>query len=148
MQHNASKTILIVKGQENLVKAKSVFKDTKVHVTLEGDRHLGAVLGSESFKKDYVERKVEGWVKYIHELAEVAKEEPQIAYSAFTKGLSSRWCYIQRTIEGISELFVPLEEEIRNRLIPAILGQNVNNIERDMLTLPLRYGGLGIQNPL
>ena len=61
----------------------------------------------------------------------VAKEEPQIAYSAFafTKGLSSRWCYIQRTIEGISELFKPLEDAISQSLIPAILGREVSALE-------------------
>ena len=94
-----------------------------------------------------MKRKIHSWVKDVEELAVVAKEEPQIAYSAFTKGLSSRWCYLQRTIEGISELFQPLEEAIGQSLIPAILGRNVDKIERDMLALPLRYGGLGIQNP-
>ncbi len=141
---NASKTVLIVKGIENLAKAKSVFKDTEIHVTVEGDRHLGAVLGSEAFKQEYVKRKVEGWIKDINELAEVAKEEPQIAYSAFTKGLSSRWCYVQRTVEGISELFIPLEEAIRNNLIPAILGRKVTDIERDILAFSFRYSGLGM----
>ena len=143
----ASKSILIVKGMENLPKARSVFKDTGVQVTIEGDRHLGAVLGSESFKHDFVKRKITSWVKDIEELSVVAKEEPQIAYSAFTKGLSSRWCYIQRTIEGISELFKPLEDAISQSLIPAILGRKVNTLEREMLALPLRHGGLGIQNP-
>ena len=143
----ASKSILIVKGMENLPKARSVFKDTGVQVTIEGDRHLGAVLGSESFKHDFVKRKITSWVKDIEELSVVAKEEPQIAYSAFTKGLSSRWCYIQRTIEGISELFKPLEDAISQSLIPAILGRKVNTLECDMLALPLRHGGLGIQNP-
>ena len=143
----ASKSVLIVKGLENLPKAKSVFKETGVQVTIEGDRHLGAVIGSESFKHKFVKKKITSWVKDVEELSVVAKEEPQIAYSAFTKGLSSRWCYIQRTIEGISELFKPLEDAISKSLIPAILGREVSAVERDMLALPLRYGGLGIQNP-
>ena len=143
----ASKSILIVKGMENLPKARSVFKETGVQVIIEGDRHLGAVIGSESFKHKFVESKITSWVKDVEELSVVAKEEPQIAYSAFTKGLSSRRCYIQRTIEGISELFKPLEDAISQSLIPAILGREVSALERDMLALPLRYGGLGIQNP-
>ena len=143
----ASKSILIVKGLENLPKAKAVFKDTGVQITVEGDRHLGAVLGSEDFKRDFVKRKISSWVRDIEELAAIAKEEPQIAYSAFTKGLSSRWCYIQRTIDGIADLFQPLEDAICNSLIPSIVGRKVNGLERDMLALPLRYGGLGIQNP-
>ena len=117
-------------------------------MTLEGERHLGAVLGSDTFKHTFVERKVNSWIKDIEDLADVAKEEPQIAYSAFTKGLASRWCYVQRTVEGISHLFSPLEDAIRGKLIPAILGRSINDVERDILALPLRYGGLGIQNPV
>ena len=82
-----------------------MFKDTGVRVKINGDRHLGAVLGSESFKYEFMKRKIRSRVKNIKKLAVVAVEELQIAYSAFTKGLSSRWCYTQRTTEGISELF-------------------------------------------
>ncbi len=145
---NASKTVLIVKDQINFDTAKEVFKDSNVKVEIEGDRHLGAVLGSDSFKQKFVSKKVSSWVKDIEELSNVAKEEPQIAYSAFTKGMSHRWSYIQRTIGGIADLFKPLEESIRSVLIPAIIGRQVSDIERDMLALPLRWGGLGIQNPM
>ena len=134
----ASKTILIVKRLEDLPKAKAVFKDTGVQVTVNGDRHLGAVLGSDDFKQEFVKRKVRSWVRDVEELSEIAKEEPQIAYSAFTKGLASRWSYIQRSVPEISDLFVPLEDAIRNSLIPAILGRNISDIERDMTALPLR----------
>ena len=68
----ASKSILIVKGLENLPKAKSVFKDTGVQITTEGDRHLGAVLGSVDFKHEFVRRKISSWVKDIEDLAAVA----------------------------------------------------------------------------
>ena len=39
-------------------------------------------------------------------------------------------------------------DAIRTNLLPAILGRPVTNIERDMLALPLRHGGIGIQNPV
>ena len=59
---------------ENLPKSRSVFKDTGVQVTIEGDRNLGAVLGLASYKHDFVKRKISSWVKDIEELAVVAKE--------------------------------------------------------------------------
>ena len=40
-----------------------------------------------------------------HELAEIAKEEPQVALSAFTKGLAHRLTFVQRTISSIGDLF-------------------------------------------
>ena len=47
---NASKTWLIVKD-EKLDEAKRIFKGTGVKFTSEGKRHLGAVIGSQTFKK-------------------------------------------------------------------------------------------------
>ena len=54
---NASKTILIVKKEEDLPKAKALFKDTGVIVKSDGDRHLGAVLGSNEFRDSFVQKR-------------------------------------------------------------------------------------------
>ena len=59
-----------------------------------------------------------------------------------------RWSFVQRTIDNISHLFQPLEDTIRDKFIPAIVGRKVSNIERRMLALPVRLGGLSIQNPV
>ena len=70
-----------------------------------------------------------------------------MAYSAYTKALCMRWCFLQRTIPDTKEYFVPLEDAIRNKFIPSILGRNVSDLERRYLALPVRLGGIGIQNP-
>ena len=145
---NAKKTVLIVKSLEFLPTANSLFANTGIKISLEGERHLGAVIGSENFRKEYVSNKVKGWVKDVLDLADIAKEDPQLAYSAYTKGLSHRWTFVQRTIKDISELFNPLEDAITNNLIPALTGRTVSDTEREIIALPLRYGGLGMQNPV
>ena len=76
-----------------------------------------------------------------------AKEEPQAAFSVFSSSISKRWLFIQRTVEGISNLFEPLEAAIRHKLIPAIVGREISESERKILSLPFRYGGLGILDP-
>ena len=45
--------------------------------------HIGAVIGSEAYKKEYVEKKVANWVKNVEILAEIAHEERQGALSAY-----------------------------------------------------------------
>jgi hypothetical protein len=80
-------------------------------------------------------------------LAMIGTEEPQLALSAYTKGVCHRWSYLQRTVGGIEDNFQLLEQAIRSKLIPAIVGREVSNNERDMIALPVRYGGLGLQNP-
>ena len=45
----------------------------------------------------------------------------------------------------IGPFFELLEETIRNGLIPAIIGRNVSDMEREIISLPYRFGILGIQ---
>ena len=100
----ASKTILIVKPGK-LEKAREIFNETGVTITTDGERHMGAVIGSEEFKIKYVQSKVSKWVCDIEVLSEIAHDEPQAVYSSYTKAVSHRWTYVQRTIPGIAELF-------------------------------------------
>ena len=53
---NAEKTILIVKRTEDLLRAKTLFSNTGVNITCEGERHLGAVIGSDDFRTKYIQR--------------------------------------------------------------------------------------------
>ena len=53
----ASKSWLIVK-ETSKQQATSVFKDTKIQITTEGQRHLGAVIGSLKYKHNYVQNKI------------------------------------------------------------------------------------------
>ena len=62
-------------------------------------------------------------------LSKQAQDDPQAAYSAFTKGVSSRWTLFQRTVPDASELFETLENAIRDRLIPALVGREVSDAE-------------------
>ena len=53
-----SKSWLTVKEKE-VQKVQSVFKDANIKITTEGQRHLGAVIGSETFKQKYVQEKID-----------------------------------------------------------------------------------------
>ena len=60
-------------------KAQSVFKDTNIKTTTEGQRHLGAVIGSEIFKQKYVQEKIVQRIKELRVLCKIAWCEPQAA---------------------------------------------------------------------
>ena len=110
----------------------------EVKITTEGERHMGAVIGSHEFRETYVSNKVNKWVEDVTELSKLAKDEPQAVYSCYTKAISHRWTYVQRTIPDISHLFRPLEASIRDKLIPALVGRTVSDAERKIFTLPVR----------
>ena len=98
--------------------------------------------------EEYVRKKVETWTNEIKRLAQVATSQPHAAFAAFTHGLSSRWSYLTRTIPDIQDLLLPLEKEIHQTFIPAITGRPpCSELERDLLSLPARLGGMGLTNP-
>ena len=57
---DGSKSWRIVKSEKDAARAKEIFGD-QVNITTEGQRHLGAALGSNSFKDTYCSKKVENW---------------------------------------------------------------------------------------
>ena len=140
-----TKSWLIVKTDKE-EEARECFEGTGIQITVEGERHLGAVIGSEEYKEGYVRTIIEKWVNEITMLADIATTQPQAAYACFVQGYQHKLTYFLRTIPGLEVNLVPLEEVIRHRFIPAITGGHlVNDAERILLSLPPRLGGLGIQ---
>ena len=111
-------------------------------------RHLGAALGTSPFVESYFRRKVSGWLCEVERLSSIAAIQPHPAYAAFTHGLISKWTYLARTIPDIEDLLQPLENTIRQQFLPSLTGQTAfNDLNRDLLALSTRLGGLGIVNP-
>ena len=85
----------------------------------------------------------------IDHLAHVAQSQPQSAYAAYIHGLSNQWTYLIRTIPNIDKLLLPPLENAIQSLIPAITGRPpCLQQERELLALPIRFGGLGLINPV
>ena len=143
---NPAKCVLIVKNPKLEKEAEELFGKYNMEFTT-GNRHLGAVLGSTQSKVEFITQKVEEWVDDVKQLAKIATSEPQAAYTGYCNGIQYRWTFFQRKIPGISELMTPLENEIRRTLIPALVGRQVSDEERQITALPVRFGGLGIKKP-
>ena len=113
---------------------------------MQGQKHLGAVLSSREYLEEYVSEKVSNWVNKVATLAEFALSEPQACYAAYTFGLKHRWTY-RWTLPDIQDLLEPLENAVSQVLILAITERKCNQLDRTILALPVRLGGLGFGNP-
>ena len=143
---NARKTWLITKEQ-HLSKAEDLYRGTQVNITPTGRPHLGASLGSKDSTIQHVTAKVTSWCEELQQLAKVANTQPHAAYTAFTHGFVHKFTYLARTVPDIDHLQRPLEDIIRCRLIPALTGRAApSDMERALLALPVRLGGLGLIN--
>jgi hypothetical protein len=143
---NAKKCWLITKTDKEEL-ARTVFAGTAVNISSQGQRHLGAVLGNQDFFEEYVNDKVEEWVREVTKLSEFATTEPQASFAAFSFGLKHKWTYFLRTLPDIEDLLVPLEQVVSDLLLPSITGHSCTSEERQLLAMPVRMGGLGIENP-
>ena len=102
-------------------------------------KHLGACLGSVSSKDEFITSKVDGWINHLENLSQFAKSDPHAAYAAFTYGFQLKWKYVQRTVPDIDKLFQPLEDYIRNKFIPALIGRAVRH-RKNRLQSPHKIG--------
>ena len=96
-------------------------KDTGIEINCEGTRHLGAAVGSSSFKQSYIKQKVDGWIHAVKKLAGIAATQPHAAYAAFTHCLQGQWTFLSRAMSGTSDMFKPLEDVIRADFIRSLL---------------------------
>lgn len=138
------KSYLIVKaGKEE--EARQLFPEVNV---VGSHRYLGGVIGPSEARADYVRDKAAKWVDHVEALAECGASSPQATYTAFVKSLQQEWAYLQRVVPGCAEEFEPLRDKIRSRLTPAILGWSPSPTEHQLLALPVKLGGLAIEDPV
>ena len=73
-------------------------------------------------------------VKKMNRLTEIAKLQPHAAYT-----------YFLSTIDGIKYLLKPLDDIVTNKFIPALFGSNITGDEREIMSLLIKDGGLGLR---
>ena len=121
------------------------FENTVINITEGGMRHLGTVIGTIEYHENYVTQKVDNWLDELNKLCDISRTEPQAACSCFVSGYKHKLTYTMRTIPNISHLLEKIDVLILTKFIPAITGGiYVNPDERYHLSLPAKYGGLGL----
>ena len=57
---------------------REAFKDTSINVAVQGQKHLGAVIGSREYLEEYVSGKVTNWINDIAKLAEFSLSQTSV----------------------------------------------------------------------
>ena len=114
-------------------------------------RNLGSLLGPQDEKDAFAKAKAEEWAALVKQLATIAPKDPHSVHAVYTSCLKPRWTFQQRVLETHAprEVYKPIEEAITDYLIPALTGwrSELTQAEREMLSLPAREGGMGIEDP-
>lgn len=144
---NPSKTVLLTK-ESCLSKAHEIFDGTGITITVEGKEVLGVPVGTNSFVSSFITSKVTKWVDVINRLSTIAEIHPHAAFSAFGHGIASRWTYFFRVVPLQEHDLQLLEDAIQRHFIPSIIGSDPPSpLDRDWISLPIRFGGLGLFDP-
>ena len=121
-----------------------VFKDKTAKITNSTKRFLELVIGTFTFKKQYIGETVSQWISEIEVLSQISKVERQAAYCCFTTGFKHKVTYLMRITPNINEELRRLDEAINNKLIPSFTENKFcRNDERLLLSLPTKLGGNG-----
>ena len=74
----------------------------------------------------------------------MAKSQPQAAYALFCFGEQNKFSCFLRTTPEVNDHMKPVNGIVQNVLLPAIIGDTTSEKERELYSLPVRSGGLGI----
>ncbi|CAM1325038.1 Uncharacterised protein r2_g3392 [Pycnogonum litorale] len=118
--HHPENSWLIVNSRDEMI-ARYSFAGSNVMITITGQRHLVAVIGDITHKRQYVQSLVCEWISQLELLSDIAKMEPQAAYTAYTYGFKCKFMYFIRTIPDLKELLQPVEDVVRTLLIPKVV---------------------------
>ena len=141
-----SKSYLIV-HKDFIDQAQLLFGDTGVHI-VEGRRFLGGFIGSKDSSSEYLQQKIIDWSDSVEKLGTAAVSQPQAAFAALSKSLQCEWNYLQRVHEMESDAFTQIETQIKEQFLPKLFGNSaINEVQRDLFSLPAKQGGLGIRKP-
>ena len=100
--------------------AEKLFENSKINVTVNCKRHLGAVIGSQEYRDEYVINKTDQIANELNNLCEIAKLKLQAAYSCFVSGFKDKQNYTVRTITDISHLLKAIDHIILTKFMAAI----------------------------
>ena len=140
-----SKSWIILKNADLQHQTEQLFQDAPINITTAGKRHLGASLGTNEYKNEYIDNKVAKWCERINKLSEIAKTHPHAAYAAFIHGEQHRYTYFMRTICEISENLKPLDKVIDEKFLPTLFGRDITDEDRELLSIQVKEGGMGIR---
>ena len=97
-------------------------------------------------KSTKINTAVAKWTDKIKNLTEIARSQPQAAYTAFIKGYRSKFTYFMRTIPNFEDYMEPIEDILNSSLIPTLFGSDTPfpDYFTSLFSLLPEEGGLGI----
>jgi hypothetical protein len=122
-----TKSILVV-PQHSLEAVCIAFTDFNFKVTT-GSRYLGSFIGEDDALRSWLLEKTKNWEEAVADLASVAPNFPQTAYSGLQKSLQQEWQFVQRVTKGIGHEFQDVELALAKTFLPTLFGDDYDEMD-------------------
>ena len=136
-------------GNQPCLKAMFLAADLKVKWR-RGHRYVGGHVGLMAMLSRYAEPKVANWVHTVEVLARIEVKYPQSAYAGLTMSLQAEWQHLSRAVPGVKGHLQPIEDAIRGKFIPALMGltgtETVDDDMRALFANSVKQGGLNFRD--
>ena len=137
--------------------AQRLFFNTSFKLTTNAQRHLGAAIGTSNVHANMPQKKSQNGAMNSTVLPTLQKHMQPIQHSHTMPTYKSIYInihtiyihiyqhtYSMRTILGMHEFIKPVDDVIRLELLPELLNSIVPEVDRQLYSLLLRHGSLGI----
>ena len=111
-------------------------------IRIDGKRHLGTVVGTPEIKDTNINNLVVEWTDMLNKLIQFNLPNHSLRQPTLIL-LTVSATYFMRTLD-ISSYVGPLDKIITHELIPTVFGCPVSFIHRELMSLPLKKGGMGM----
>ena len=109
---------------------------------------MGSAIGTDDFVKSFVFNPVQTWRDDLTLLTDIVRSQPHAVFPSYIHGFVSKWTFLCCTTPSISHLFEALDTLINASFLPTLTDQTpTNNLFQQVLSLPIREGGLGLVEP-
>jgi hypothetical protein len=140
------KIVANAKERGGIEQSQNMFKNLNINITVEGKRHIGAALGSDSldaFKEAYFEENIQSWCSELNVSFNIPQTQPHAAYAGYIHGFKHKLTYFLRTIPNTSALLQTIEGITTHQFLPTLFGLKISTKDRRLFS-PHTLGGLGI----
>ena len=113
-----------------------------------GSRYLGGFFGERESEESWLAEKLQGWKESVKTLSRVDRKYLQSAYAGLQKSLQQEWTFLQKVTPDIGDNFGPVEQALRDTLIPALFqGLGEGKQGRGVTCLSLKQAVLALPDP-
>ena len=116
--------MVLIAAPQFVEQARETFHESGIKV-LTGRKLLGGFEGSDLQKSEWIQKKVDFWVKCVNKISQIANKDPHSAFVAVSKSLQNECIFNQRVVYVDENSYLSLKQSFCQNLFTQISGFDI-----------------------